>query len=152
MWEPEELERLLANSGAKDFAVSENNVVSLTIEQGVAPLDGLQGTVALFPDATLEQTVEIPQGQESLEPKLFLNDQGLLQCVFSDGQQQVFRTTQQQRLFSMKSAARQIALQLVNGVTLGGVLDGRQDRSLGAPWTAAMAGPTIPGTALLWPA
>ena len=121
VWEVEEFERLLTNSGAKNFAVSEQNVVTLTIDQGVAPLDGLQGTVVLFPEATLEQTVEIPQGQESLEPKLFLNDQGLLQCVFSDGQQQVFRTAQQQRLFSMKSAARQIALQLVNGVTLGGV-------------------------------
>ena len=60
VWEPEELDRLLTNSGAKNFAVSENNVVSMTIEQGVAPIDGLQGTVALFPVASLEFLVVFP--------------------------------------------------------------------------------------------
>jgi len=107
--------------GAKDIVVSEKNIVTFTLEQGNAPFDGLQGTVALYPSAPLEQTVEIPQGQESLEPNIFRNDDGLFQFVFSDGQQQLFRTAAQERVFSMKNATRQIVLQVINGVTLGGV-------------------------------
>ncbi len=121
IWETVEVEQVLATFGAKDVSVSEKNIVTFTLEQGNAALDGLQGTVALYPSAPLEQTVEIPQGQESLEPKIFRNDQGLIQFVFSDGQQQLFRTAAQERAFSMKNAARQIVLQFINGITLGGV-------------------------------
>ena len=121
IWEVPEIEQVFAALGAKDIAVSEKNIVTFTLDQGNAPFDGLQGTVSLYPSAPLEQTVEIPQGQESLEPKVFRNDQGLLQFVFSDGQQQLFRTAAQERIFSVKNAARQIALQFINGITLGGV-------------------------------
>ncbi|GAK48927.1 high-affinity branched-chain amino acid ABC transporter [Candidatus Moduliflexus flocculans] len=121
IWEVPEIEQVFTALGAKEIAVSEKNVVTFTLEQGSALFDGVQGNVSLYPSAPLEQTVEIPQGQDALEPKVFRNDDGLFQFVFSDGQQQLFRTAAQERMFSMKNATRQIALQVINGVTLGGV-------------------------------
>ena len=121
VWEEEELQALVLALGAKDFSVTDNNVVHFTVAQGNGALEGFQGDAVLFPGALMDESVEIPEGQETVEPKLVLNSNGLLQCTFSDGEQQIFRTQAQQRTFGVQQATRQIILQLVNGVTLGGV-------------------------------
>ena len=123
VWEEEELQHLVEALGAKNFLVTEDNTVSFTLEQGEGKdaLEALKGEIALFPGALMDEAVEIPEGQESIDPKLFLNASGLLQCTFSDGEQQILRTRAQQRAFGIQQASRQIVLQLVNGVTLGGV-------------------------------
>ncbi len=122
VWEEEELQNLLIAVGATDFSISaETNIVTFHLEGEHELFGSAQGQMTLFPGALMDEAVEIPEGQDTIEPALFRNDKGILQCTFSDGEQQLFRTTSESRTFAMQQAFRQIILQLINGVTLGGV-------------------------------
>ncbi len=121
IWEEADLRAALAPINAQNVTVSEKYVVTFTVADSPALLAGQHGTVSLFPGAVLDETVPLPEGQETLPPRLFQNNDGFLQMLYSDGQQQLFRTAAQHRLYSLRMAFRQIVLQLINGVTLGGV-------------------------------
>ncbi len=120
IFDEEEITQELTERGAHNVTITDDSVITFTIEQGKSPLDSFQGEVTLFPSATLDEVVEAPEGQ-TLEPTIIQNDDGTLQCVFSSGMQQLLRTSSQERMVSMQNAIRQILLQLINGVTLGGV-------------------------------
>ena len=120
LWQEEELKQMLTELGAKDVTISSQNVVMVTLDHGKVPLDTFQGKIAFIPGILLDETVEAPKGQ-TLTPKLLPNKDGGFTIVFSDGSQQLLRTSAQQRLFSFQKALRQIVLQLINGITLGGV-------------------------------
>ncbi|MBD3308337.1 branched-chain amino acid ABC transporter permease [candidate division KSB3 bacterium] len=119
IWEEDEVKQVLTALGATDISISERNVVTLIADRLQPPLDTLQAD-AIIPGALLNETLEVPEGQ-TLEPKLVQRQQGVFVVVFSDGEQQLFRTPAQQQIFSIYQAIRQIVLQLINGVTLGGV-------------------------------
>ncbi len=121
VWEEEELQDIVTALGAKDFSVSEKNIVTFRLETENALFDAVQEPIILFPGGLMDEAVAIPEGQETVEPVLFRNENGILQCTFSDGEQQLFRTQAQSRTFAVQQASRQIVLQLVNGMTLGGV-------------------------------
>ena len=120
IWNEEELKQVLAALSAKEVTISPDNVLTFTLEQGKVPFDGFQGKITLISGVLLDETLPVPEGQ-TLAPKLFQNAQGELTFGFSDGSQQVFQTSAQHQLSSFQKATRQIVLQIINGVTLGGV-------------------------------
>lgn len=120
IFDENEIRNTLAQLGAKDISISAESIITFVVEQGTSALQAFQGNVTLIPGMPLDEMIEAPEGQE-LQPTLKQNDDGLLVFVFSSGTQQILRTTSQERIFSIQNALRQIVLQLVNGVTLGGV-------------------------------
>ncbi len=120
IFDENEIEQVLTNLGAKDVTITPASLITFTLKAGKAPLDSMQDEITLFPGATLDDVVEAPTGQ-TLHASMTRNEDGILLCVFSSGMQQLLRTPSQERIFSLQNAARQIVLQLINGVTLGGV-------------------------------
>jgi branched-chain amino acid transport system permease protein len=120
LWDEDELKQALTALGAEDVKISPDNEISFRIEEGQTPLDDVQGKMTLIPGMLLDEIIEPPEGQ-TLKPHLQRNEQGVLTLIFSDGSQQLLRTEAQQQVFSFNKALRQIVLQLINGVTLGGV-------------------------------
>ena len=111
VWEEEELHDLVTALGATDFSISEDNIVTFSIHEGNALFDSAQGQIRLFPGALMDEAIAIPDGQDTVEPVLFRNENGLFQGTFSDGEQQLFRTQEQSRTFAIQQALRQIVLQ-----------------------------------------
>lgn len=120
IFDENEVQNTLTQLGAKNISISSESIITFAVDQGTAALQTFQGNVTLIPGMPLDEMIEAPEGQE-LQPILKQNDDGMLVFVFSSGTQQILRTAAQEKIFSLQNALRQIVLQLINGVTLGGV-------------------------------
>ncbi|GAK60968.1 high-affinity branched-chain amino acid ABC transporter, Permease [Candidatus Vecturithrix granuli] len=120
IFDEDEIKNTLTQLGAQDVVISTDSIITFTVAQGTSTLQTFQGKSALIPGVLLDEMIEAPEGQE-LQPTLKQSDNGVFVFVFSSGAQQILRTSEQERLFSLHNALRQIVLQLINGVTLGGV-------------------------------
>ena len=120
LWDEAELTQALTELGAADVTVSEKNLISITLAEGRELFGQFTGKAMLIPGDLLDETLEAPEGQ-TLRPHIREDDKGNLLLIFSDGSQQQLRTSAQQRVNNIFKATRQITLQLINGVTLGGV-------------------------------
>ncbi|MDY0091649.1 MAG: branched-chain amino acid ABC transporter permease [Candidatus Vecturithrix sp.] len=120
IFDENEVKNVLTQFGAQEISISADSIITFKLEQGRSALQELQGNVTLIPGMPLDEVIEAPEGQE-LQPALNQNAEGMLVFVFSSGTQQILRTTSQEKIFSIQNAVRQIVLQLINGVTLGGV-------------------------------
>lgn len=120
LWNEDDLKQALTALGASDVQISAQNEIRMTVQQGQSPLDNMQGAFTLIPGVLLDESVDVPKGQ-TLTPKLITNANGRLTLIYADGSQQILLTAAQQRVVFVQKAVRQIVLQLINGVTLGGV-------------------------------
>lgn len=120
IWKEEELKQGLTALGAKEVTIAPDNVITCAMAQGPPPLESFAGKTVLIPGVLLDESLPVPKGQ-TFAPKFLRTPTGDLLFAFSDGSQQLFETLAQYRLSSFQKAARQIILQLINGITLGGV-------------------------------
>lgn len=120
LFDENEVTQVLSDLGATQVSISPDSVITFNLDQGLPPLNELQGNVSFFPGMPLDEVIEASEGQE-LQPRLKQNEEEQFVVVFSSGTQQILRTRTQERTFFVQKALRQIVLQLINGVTLGGV-------------------------------
>jgi len=120
IFDEDEIKNTLTQLGAQNVVISADSIITFTVAQGTSVLQAFQGEIALIPGILFDDMIEVPEGEE-LQPMLKQSDNDVFVFVFSSGMQQILRTTAQERLFSLQNALRQIVLQLINGVTLGGV-------------------------------
>lgn len=120
LWDETDLTEALTSLGATDVTVSEQNVITIKLAEGRELFGQFTGEATLIPGALLDDIFEAPEG-ETLKPMIREDADGNLLLIFSDGSQQQLRTPAQQRLNNVLKATRQLTLQLINGVTLGGV-------------------------------
>ncbi len=120
LWDETDLTQALTELGATDVTVSEKNVISIELAEGRELFGQFRDKATLIPGSLLDETVEAPEG-ETLRPHIREDAKGNLLLIFSDGSQQQLRTLAQQRVNNVLKATRQLTLQLINGVTLGGV-------------------------------
>lgn len=114
IWDEDGLKSTLTTLGATAVTVDPDNRVTVTLGQPQPPLDTFQGELSLIPGEVVEQKLALQSGFSKISEGVFV-------ATFNDGEQQMFRTSSTQTMLAIKKAMYQLALQLINGITLGGV-------------------------------